>query len=252
MATDRSIVFTVLIRDRLQRFDARDAETSVQTRHHSAERTGEQRKQCPARNTFAAPASRPPGSGARRRDEGTACVAGPQPGVAVSSRGGVYPEQWEGAVDGRSFYFRERWDDWRIELDLKPSGRFANAVIGVDDGQIETKEAEDLTGEVIASGDTYVDGYGETLTQRAQFIVGNIRVHLARQNCTHHGGDLSRVRDILDEQMRWCPLCGAQLLGVSVALARQATFAAERAATLADADADVQDEDRDSETVGDA
>ncbi|MGB0878888.1 MAG: hypothetical protein ACPGXI_17775 [Mycobacterium sp.] len=157
-----------------------------------------------------------------------------QPGVSVSSRGGLYPEQWEGTVDGRSFYFRERWDDWRIELDLKPSGRFAKAVTGVDDRQIETKETEILSGEVIASGDIYVDGYGETPMQRAQFIVDTIRVHLARQTCTHHGGDLSRVHDILDEQIRWCPLCGARLLGVSVASERQATFAAERAATLAD------------------
>ncbi|AKS31677.1 hypothetical protein AFA91_07070 [Mycolicibacterium goodii] len=28
------------------------------------------------------------------------------------------PEQWEGEVDGHSFYFRERGGDWVIELDL--------------------------------------------------------------------------------------------------------------------------------------
>lgn len=35
------------------------------------------------------------------------------------------PEEWHGEVDGHSFYFRERHDEWRIVLDLRPSGRFS-------------------------------------------------------------------------------------------------------------------------------
>lgn len=32
-------------------------------------------------------------------------------GIEVRSHGGCAPEQWEGTVDGHSFYFRERHDD---------------------------------------------------------------------------------------------------------------------------------------------
>ncbi len=54
------------------------------------------------------------------------------PDVAVDSHGGRAPEQWEGCVAGRSFYFRERHGSWRIELDLRPSGRVAQVWKGVD------------------------------------------------------------------------------------------------------------------------
>jgi hypothetical protein len=42
-----------------------------------------------------------------------------QPRVVVGRHGGQVPEQWEGEVDGHSFYFRERGGDWDIELDLQ-------------------------------------------------------------------------------------------------------------------------------------
>lgn len=34
------------------------------------------------------------------------------PGVVVHSHCGWAPEQWRGDIDGHSFYFRERHDDW--------------------------------------------------------------------------------------------------------------------------------------------
>ena len=51
-----------------------------------------------------------------------------QTGVIVHDHGGLAPEQWRGTVDGHSFYFRERHDEWCIELDLRPSGRFVRTV----------------------------------------------------------------------------------------------------------------------------
>lgn len=44
-----------------------------------------------------------------------------QQGVTVGSHGGLAPEQWDGEVNGHSFYFRERHGEWRIELDLRPT-----------------------------------------------------------------------------------------------------------------------------------
>jgi hypothetical protein len=55
-----------------------------------------------------------------------------QENVIVGSHGGFAPEQWCGDVDGHSFYFRERHGDWRIELDLRPSGHFARTLAGTD------------------------------------------------------------------------------------------------------------------------
>lgn len=137
-----------------------------------------------------------------------------QPDVVVSSHGGAYPEQWEGTVDGHSFYFRERWGDWRIELDLRPNGHFGQVVTGVAaDGEIETEEFEHRSGAVIAEGTTHADGYGENPLQRAQFIIDTIRIHLARQTCTHRDGDLSMIRDIFGDEIRWCPSCGTRLTG---------------------------------------
>jgi hypothetical protein len=46
-----------------------------------------------------------------------------QPDVVISSYGGYAPEQWTGSVAGHRFSFRERHDCWRIELDLRPTGR---------------------------------------------------------------------------------------------------------------------------------
>ncbi len=80
--------------------------------------------------------------------------------MTVSSHGGFAPEQWKGTVDGHSFYFRERHDQWRIELDLRPSGRFANAYRGTDTvGEMLLEPVELDDGDVIAEGTTGADGY---------------------------------------------------------------------------------------------
>lgn len=135
-----------------------------------------------------------------------------QEGVTVRSHGGMAPEQWRGEVDGHSFYFRERHDEWRIELDLRPSGRFADAVVGTDpQGKPQTEPRELDEGDVIAEGTTHADGYGSSLVERAQFIVDTIRNHLGRQACTLHSEDLSSLQALLGREVGWCPACGARL-----------------------------------------
>lgn len=135
-----------------------------------------------------------------------------QDGVVVSSHGGLAPEQWRGEVDGHSFYFRERHGEWRIELDLRPSGRFARAVVGVDpSGELRCEERELDEGDVIAHGTIDDDGYGSTPVERARFIVDTIRVHLAQTSCTLHAADLSAVAALLGRDVRWCPACGARI-----------------------------------------
>lgn len=137
-----------------------------------------------------------------------------QTDVVLSSHGGAYPEQWEGTVAGHSFYFRERWGNWRIELDLQPNGNFGRVVTGATaDGEIETAEFEHHSGDVIAEGTIGAEGYGENPVRRAQFIVDTIRTHLARQTCTHLKRDLSTLRHILSDEVRWCPYCGTRLSG---------------------------------------
>lgn len=84
-----------------------------------------------------------------------------QPGVLVGRHGGLVPEQWEGEVDGHSFYFRERGGDWDIELDLH-----------------RDREHGGLRGDLIASGTIGAEGYGATPRERAAFIVTTIRNHL--------------------------------------------------------------------------
>jgi len=135
-----------------------------------------------------------------------------QRGVVVHSHGGLAPEQWQGQVDGHAFYFRERHFEWRIELDVRPTGRFVRAVAGTDaDGNPRYEQREREEGEVIARGTTDVDGYGTTPVERAKFIVDVIRVHLARQACNLHGEDLSGIEAALGREVRWCPICGTRL-----------------------------------------
>ncbi|MDX1879367.1 hypothetical protein SBE55_16270 [Mycolicibacterium sp. 141076] len=83
-----------------------------------------------------------------------------QSGVVVCRHGGQVPEQWEGQVDGHSFYFRERGGDWDIELDLHEQQ------LGI------TK------GDLIATGTITAPGYGQSPRERAAFIVTTIRNHL--------------------------------------------------------------------------
>jgi hypothetical protein len=135
-----------------------------------------------------------------------------QRGVVVHSHGGLAPEQWRGIVDGHTFYFRERHDEWRIELDLRPTGRFARALVGThDDGQLRYETREFSEGEVIAQGTTDVDGYGTTPVERAKFIVDTIRVQLARKACNLHVQDLASIEALLGREVRWCPACGTRL-----------------------------------------
>src|SRR4051794_14661954 len=133
------------------------------------------------------------------------------PGVVVTRHGGYAPEQWEGSVDGHSFYFRERGGHWRIELDLVPNGRFVevwrpDAV----DGDPPTMR-ELTTGDVISQGVEGCPGYGETAVERAAFIVSTIRTHLRRSTCTLHTGGLIDLTIALEGAPAWCPACGAAL-----------------------------------------
>lgn len=132
--------------------------------------------------------------------------------VIVGSHGGWAPEEWSGEVDGHSFYFRERHDEWRIELDLRPSGRFIKVFAGTDDdGTLRYRERELDDGDIITSGTTAAGGYGTTPVERAKFIIDTIRIHLARQACTLHHSDLSSLEALLGSEIRWCPACGTRL-----------------------------------------
>ncbi|BBX41037.1 hypothetical protein MSIM_24880 [Mycobacterium simiae] len=118
----------------------------------------------------------------------------------------LYAADW---ISGHAVYGWRRRDSF---LDLRPNGLVGRVVTGVDDnGEIVTEEFEHSSGEVITEGTTFTDGYGENPTQRAQFIVSVIRIHLARQTCRHHRADVAALRDVLGEQVRWCPSCGAHL-----------------------------------------
>lgn len=135
-----------------------------------------------------------------------------QPDVTMHSDSDFGPESWHGEVAGHRFYFRERWGEWHIELDLRPSGRYVQSVVAVEatgGPRIEPRETE--VGDVIARGDTTEDGYGTTRRERAQFIVGKIRQHLVRASCALHTGDLLAVEAILGDKVRWCPACGTSV-----------------------------------------
>lgn len=135
-----------------------------------------------------------------------------QQGVTVHRHGGLCPEEWTGEVDGHPFYFRERWGQWHIEVDLRPNGRFIRTIVGTDnDGTSRYEESELEEGDVIAYGTTDIEGYGSTPLERAQFLIDTIRIHLARQSCTYHQGDLSSIRAILGAHAGWCPSCGIRL-----------------------------------------
>ena len=134
------------------------------------------------------------------------------PGVVVSSHGGYAPEQWWGSVDGRAFYFRERHDQWRIELDLRPSGRFSTVWVGGDwDDESSFEQREIEIGDIIAKGTTDVAGYGDTPLGRLAFIVAVIREHVGRQSCSVHTSDREAAEAALGRPMKWCPECGTDI-----------------------------------------
>lgn len=135
-----------------------------------------------------------------------------QPDVVVRSHGGMFPEQWWGDVDQRSFYFRERSDHWRIELDLRPTGRFSRVWLGGDFDDPASFEPRSIdAGDVIAEGTTAIAGYGRTPLERLYFIVDVIRAHVLRETCTVHVDDRAALELLLGRPPAWCPSCGTQL-----------------------------------------
>lgn len=144
-------------------------------------------------------------------DELEAWLAG-HPEVVVTRHGGMAPEQWWGEVDGHTFYFRERHDHWRIELDLRPSGRFYRAWAGGDlddDANYELRESDE--GDVIAEGTTRDDHYGRTPVERIQFIVDTVRAHLRPGACTVHTDERADLELLFGRPLAWCPACGVRL-----------------------------------------
>lgn len=136
-----------------------------------------------------------------------------QDDVIVHGHGGLMPEVWHGEVDGHSFHFRERHDEWHIEVDLRPNERFVRTIASTaDDGTPSYRARERDEGDVIAQGTTSVQAYGTRPVERAEFIVDTIRTHLVRQACTHHREHLSSFEAALGVQVCWCPACGARLL----------------------------------------
>lgn len=134
------------------------------------------------------------------------------PGVVVDSYGGWAPEQWTGEIDGHSFYFRERHDDWRIEIDLRPTGRFVNVIDTHDvDGTARSQQHELEQGDVIATGYIDAEGYGTTLVERAQFILTTIRDHLTQKTCAHPLDVLDAIATLFGGHLQWCPACGTRL-----------------------------------------
>lgn len=119
------------------------------------------------------------------------------PGIEARQTSEFAPERWEGRVDGRSFYFRERHGYWRIELDLQPDGRFVNRLVGTDeDGKMITEPVETTSGTVIAEG--VESALGATALDHLEFIVRTIREHITGETCPHA------------DAIVFCPTCGAR------------------------------------------
>jgi hypothetical protein len=114
-----------------------------------------------------------------------------QPGVDARRTSSYAPERWEGIVDSHTFYFRERGGSWRIELDLLPSGRYAQRLIRVDDeGKFVTEPVPIMEGEVIARGTA--SDLGAAPVDHIAFVVRKIRDHLRSIGCEHRGARLFR------------------------------------------------------------
>lgn len=146
-------------------------------------------------------------------DELAAWIAS-DPGVVVTSYGGMAPEQWRGSVDGHSFYFRERHGSWRIDVDLRPTGLLTRVWKGRDldsDDSFEYRDTEE--GDIIAEGVEGAPGYGERPVEQAQFIVGTVRDYLDRQACTFHPERVEEAGRALGLPIVWCPGCGTRLGG---------------------------------------
>lgn len=134
----------------------------------------------------------------RREEEAIAAWLAGQQGVEATRTTSMAPEQWEGSVDGHSFYFRERHGFWRIELDLRESGRFAQRLARMgEDGKPVTEPVPIREGDVIAEG---IDSQlGATPIDHIAFIVWTIRDHLWGGQCDHAGA------------LFYCPKCGHRM-----------------------------------------
>ena len=135
-------------------------------------------------------------SAAHRREEDTiaAWLVG-KTGVDARRTSSYAPEQWEGTIDGHTFYFRERGGLWAIELDMVPSGRYAQRLAQVaKDGTFVTEPVPIMEGEVIARGAE--SDLGPAPADHIAFVVRTIRDHLRGVGCEHHGARL------------FCPDCG--------------------------------------------
>jgi hypothetical protein len=118
-----------------------------------------------------------------------------EPGVTARRTCFAAPEIWEGAIDGRSFFFRERHGQWRIEIDLAPDGRFAERLTGVgSDGELQTEPVELTSGIEIASG--LDEDLGGTAVEHLAFVVETVRAHLRAESCRH------------EDARAYCPDCG--------------------------------------------
>lgn len=123
-----------------------------------------------------------------------------QPRIEARRTTSCAPEQWEGNVDGRSFYFRERHGVWRLELDLEPTGRHAERLVRVrEDGEMVTEPVPMMEGDVIAEG---IDSQlGDAPVDHIAFIVKTIRDYLWASRCDHSGA------------LFFCPKCGHRMEG---------------------------------------
>jgi hypothetical protein len=110
-------------------------------------------------------------------DDAIAAWLDNEPAVDGRRTSSYAPEQWEGTVDGRTFYFRERSGFWRLELDMVPSGRYAQRLVRVgEDGEFITEPVPIMEGEVIAEGAESDLGAGPV--DHIAFVVRTIRDHL--------------------------------------------------------------------------
>jgi hypothetical protein len=161
---------------------------------------------------WASPEGRRVAAARRAEEDELAVWLADNPDVDVGKHGGLAPEQWWGEVDGHSFYFRERHDHWRIELDLRPSGRFSRVWVGGDlddDASFEPREIEE--GEVVAVGTTADEGYGTTPVERIRFITTTIRTKLGREACDVHLSERADLELLFGRPLAWCPACGVRL-----------------------------------------
>ncbi len=134
----------------------------------------------------------------QREEDAIAAWLASQPGMDARRTSSHAPEQWEGTVDGRTFYFRERGGSWRIELDMVPSGKYAQRLLRVgEDGRFVTEPVPIMEGDVIAQGSDSDLGAGPV--DHIAFVVRTIRDHLRGIGCGHHGARL------------FCPDCGQRM-----------------------------------------